>query len=78
MEKYENMNSYLTWITQLTVELATIGEVVQGSDLVRTAMNGVTKQWGVFVDVVIARENMFSWDHIWDDFVQEETPRNYV
>ena len=58
MEKYENLTSYVTMITQVRDEIATIGEVVKSNDLVRTALNGVTKQWEVFVEAVVAQDNM--------------------
>ena len=44
----------------------------------RTALNGVTKQWVVFVEGIVARENLPKWECLWDDFVQEETQRGYV
>ena len=46
--------------------------------LVCTALNGVTKPWVVFVEFIVACEHMSTWDRLWDDFIQEETPRRYV
>jgi hypothetical protein len=45
---------------------------------VRTALNGVTKQWAVFVEGIVARETLSKWDCLWDYFIQEETRRGYV
>jgi hypothetical protein len=59
-------------------ELGVVGEVVADNELVRTALNRVTKQWVVFVEVIVARENLPKWDHLWDDFIQEETRKGYV
>jgi hypothetical protein len=59
-------------------ELGAIGEVIPSTELVRTALNGVAKPWAVFVEGIVARENVPSWDRLWDDFVQEETRRGYV
>jgi hypothetical protein len=59
-------------------ELGAVGEVVADNELVRTALNGVTKQWVVFVEGIVARESLFKWDGFWDDFIQEETKRGYV
>jgi hypothetical protein len=78
MTKIENVVTYLTKITQVRDELGVIGEVIANNELVRTALNGVTKQWDVFVEGIVARENMPKWDHLWDDFIQEETQRGYV
>ena len=52
-------------------ELAAVGEVVPNVELVQTALNGVSNPWAVFVEALVARENLTSWDMICDDFVQE-------
>ena len=49
MVKGEVCMTYLTRISQVRDELATVGEVVTGPELVRTALNGVTAPWVVFV-----------------------------
>ena len=77
MAKAEGMTSYLTKISQVRDELATVGEV-SGPELVQTAQNGVAKPWVVFVEAIVARENLPSWDKLWNDFVQEETRRGFV
>ena len=50
-------------------ELVAVGEVIPGSKLVWTTLNGVTKPWDVFVEAIVARENLPTWDRLWDDFV---------
>ena len=54
-------------------ELVVVGVVVTGAELVRTALNGVTPPWAVFVQGLVARENLPSWDRVCDDFVQEDS-----
>ena len=49
MVKGEACMAYLTRISQVRDELAAIGVVVIGPELVRTALNGVTPPWVVFV-----------------------------
>ena len=58
MNKGENMVAYLTRITQVRDELGTVGEVVQGAELVCVALNGMIKPWVVFVESVVAHEHM--------------------
>ena len=41
-------------------------------------MNGVSKPWVVFVEALVARENLPTWDRICDEFVQEETRRGLL
>ena len=78
MAKVEGVTSYLTRISQMRDELAAVGEVVSGSELVRTVVNGVAKPWDVFVEAIIYMENLNSHDILWDEFVQEETRRGLV
>ena len=53
-------------------ELAAIGEVVDSAELIRVALNCFSKSWESFVRGIVARENMPSWERLWDDFVQKE------
>ena len=78
MAKGEVVISYLTRISQVRDELATVGEVVPNAELVQTALNGVSNPWAVFVEALVARENLHTWDGICDDFVQEETQRGLL
>ena len=50
-------------------ELATVGETVDSVELIRVALNGFLKSWETFVRGIVARENMPSWERLWDDFV---------
>ena len=56
MAKAEGVIPYLTRISQVRNEPAAMGEVVSGSKLVWTALNGVAKPWVVFVEAIVARE----------------------
>jgi hypothetical protein len=49
-----------------------VGEEVDETKLVRTTLNGFTKQWEVFVCGVVAWEKLPGWERLWDDFTQEE------
>ena len=49
MVKGEVCMAYLTRISQVRDELATVGVVVTGPELVWTTLNGVTTPWAVFV-----------------------------
>ena len=69
MATSENVASYLTRITHVRDELSTVGEMVEGNELVRIALNGVTKPWVVFVEAIVSRGNFPSWDILWDDFL---------
>jgi hypothetical protein len=64
MTKAENVVTYLTRLTQVRDELGAVGEAIADSDLVRTTLNGVSKQWAVFVDDIVAREKLPGWERL--------------
>jgi hypothetical protein len=72
MTKAENVVTYITRLTQVSDELGVVGEAIVDTEFVRKTLNGVSKQWVVFVEGVMARENLPKWERLWDDFVQEE------
>jgi hypothetical protein len=76
MAKGELVVTYLTKFTRIRDELAVVGEKVDETELVRTALNGFTEQWEVFVRGVVARENLLDWERLWDDFTHEELRAN--
>jgi hypothetical protein len=78
MTKDENVVTYLTRLTQVRDELGVVWEAIVDNELVRIALNEVSKQWVVFVEGLVAREKLPNWERLWDDFVQEETRRGYV
>jgi hypothetical protein len=69
MTKVGNVVTYLTRLTQVRDELGAVGEAIADSDLVRTTLNGVSKQWAIFVEGIVAREKLPGWEHLWDEFV---------
>ena len=71
MATFENVASSLTEITQVRDKLRAVGEKVNGNELVQTTLNGMIKRWVFFVEAILSRENIPSWDHLWDDFMQE-------
>ena len=58
MGKGESVTSYMTQIKQVRDELATIGEKMEDSDLVRTILNGVSKTWHMFLHAIVGREKL--------------------
>jgi hypothetical protein len=74
MTKVENVVTYLTMLTQVRDELGVVGEAIVDSELVRTTLNGVTKQWVVFVEGIVARKNLPKWDRLWDGLCSRGNP----
>ena len=71
MTKHESVTSYLTQVAQVKDELATVGETVSNSELVRIALKGFTKKWEDFVKCIVGRVKLPDWSILWDDFTRE-------
>ena len=41
-------------------------------------LNGVSKSWVVFLEDLVVRESLPTWDMICDDFIQDETRRGIL
>jgi hypothetical protein len=72
MARGELVVTYLIKFTQIRDELTIVGETMDETEPVRTALNGFTKQWDVLVRGVVAREKLPDWERLWDDFTHEE------
>jgi hypothetical protein len=66
------ISSFLARFTQIRDELGAVGEVIQPNSLVRQALQSFTKPWGTFIQGIVAREHLPTWDRMWDEFAQEE------
>jgi hypothetical protein len=72
MLKDESVSSFLARFTQIRDELGAVGEVIVPNSLVRQALQSFTKPWGPFIQGIVAREALPTWERMWDDFAQEE------
>ena len=64
--KADMVTSYLTKITQLRDELATLGEIIPDDQLNRIALTSFPMRWDVFVDAILAREHLRDWVRMCD------------
>ena len=77
MKGSESVVTYLSRFTDVRDELAAIGETVAKTELVRTTLHGFPKSWEVFVEGIVARENLPDWNRFWCDCVQNEIHRSH-
>ena len=72
MKGFKGVVTYLTCIIDVRDELASIGEIVAEIEFVRTTLHGFPKSWEVFVEGIVAHENLLGWDRMWSDYVLNE------
>ena len=50
----------------------------QSTAMVRTVLNGVSNEWQVFVQNILGRERLPSWEEMWETLQHEELKRDLV
>ena len=77
MKGFESVVTYLFHFTDVRDELATIWEIVAETELVRITLHGFPKSWEVFVEGVVALENLPDCNRLWSDCVHNEIHRSH-
>jgi hypothetical protein len=72
MLKDESVTSLLSRFTRIRDKLGAIDEVFEPNSLVRISLHSFTEWWASFIQGIVAREALPTWERMWDDFVQEE------
>ena len=78
MQKGEGVNSYLQRLQDTRDQLVAVGSTPQSTAMVRTALNGVSDEWQVFVQSILGRERLPSWEEMWVALQLEEFRRDLV
>jgi hypothetical protein len=58
MTKTDSVTSCLIIFSHIHDDFSTLGEVVDPYDLLRKTLNGFYKPWEIFVQGIVAKENM--------------------
>ena len=54
-------------------QLEAIGDNLDEDEMVMTALNGLTRPWESFIQMMCARKESMKFDIVWEDYIQEET-----
>ena len=73
MSHGESIQDYFTRVTQLKEHLEAIGDKLNEDELVITSLNGPTRPWESFIQMMCARKESLKFDVVWEDCIQEET-----
>ena len=77
MKGSKSVVTYLSRFIDVRDEIADIGETVAEIELVHITLHGFPKSWEVFVEGIVARENLPDWNRLWSDCVQNEIHRSH-
>ena len=72
MNKWEEINHFLFKLQTIWDQLIAMGVKVEDDVMVRTALNAVTNEWETYVQSILGRQDLPSWDDMWAILRQEE------
>ena len=60
-------------VSHIKEQLVAIGDKLDEDEMVMTALNGLTRPWESFIQMMCARKESMKFDVVWEDCIQEET-----
>ena len=72
MQKGETIQDYFSRVFQFKEHLEEIGDNLDEYELIMTAINGLTRPWDSFIQIICARKEKLQFDSLWEECVQEE------
>ena len=75
MQKGEEIDLFLLRLQGIRDQLTSVGSTPDPEFMVRTALNAVSKEWETFVQSILGRATLPSWEEMWATLQQEELKR---
>ena len=72
MSHGESIQDYFTRVSQIKEQLEAIGDKLDEDEMVMTSLNGLTRTWESFIQMMCARKESMKFDVVWEDCIQEE------
>ena len=69
MSKGESIHEYFTRASQFKEKLEAIEDKIDETELVMTALNGITIPWDSFIQTICARKESLKFDVLWEECV---------
>ena len=73
MSHEESIQDYFSRVSQIKEQLEAIGDNLDEDEMVMIALNGLTRPWESFIQMMCARKESMKFDIVWENFIQEET-----
>jgi hypothetical protein len=73
MQKGEMIHEYFSIILEFKKQLKDIGDTIDEDELIMTALNGLTRPWDAFIQMICAKKEKLKFDSLWEECIQEET-----
>ena len=73
MSHGESIQDYFIRVSQIKEQLEAIGDKLDEYEMVMTALNGLTRPWESFIQMMCAKKESMMFEVVWEDCIQEET-----
>jgi hypothetical protein len=73
MQKGETIQEYFSRISEFKEQLEMIGDTIRKDELIMTALDGLTRPWDAFIQMICARTEKLKFHSLWEECIQEET-----
>jgi hypothetical protein len=73
MQKGETIQEYFSRILESKEQLEAIGDTIDEDEFIMTTLNGLTRPWDAFIQMICARMEKLKFDSLWEECIQEET-----
>lgn len=65
MQKGEEIDPFLLRLQGIQDQLTSVGSTLDPEFMIRTALNAVTEDWETFVQSILGRASLPSWEKMW-------------
>ena len=65
MQKGEQIDLFFSQLKEIHDQLTSIGATSDQELMVRTTLNAVSKEWETFVQSILGRATLPSWEEMW-------------
>jgi hypothetical protein len=62
-------------VNQIKDQIESIGDSVEGEEVVMTTLNGLPRSWDAFIQGICSRKKLPKFSRLWEDCNQEEAKR---
>jgi hypothetical protein len=67
MQNSETIHSYFSRVNQFKEKIESIGDIVNGEEMVMTTLNGLPKSWDSFIQGICSRRKLPKLNRLWED-----------
>ena len=72
MQNSKTIHSYFSRVNHIKEKIKSIGDTVNGEEMVMTTLNGLPRSWDAFIQGICSRRKLPKFNRLWEYCNQEE------